>query len=224
MQNANESPSLSGRISEAVQKNRTPVFISLGVVVFLLLVIVASLSLMGTFRKKAISRADDFSRRYEELRFTINEESSAGKVEALLAELNAFAPKNSGYAGGRAWSVIAGIRADKKEWAEAEKAWLAAAKSAVKTWLAPVSYFNAAAAAEEQGKNAEAIEYYSQSVSSPVAFPAAARAQFSIGRLWEKLNDRDAALEAYRAVISGWPSDAVWSGLARSRIIVLEIR
>jgi tetratricopeptide (TPR) repeat protein len=219
----NERKDLSEGINEFARKHRKPIFISIGVIVLALIGIVASISLMDLFRKKAISAAEDFNRRYEELRFTISEESSAEKTDALLAELAPFAQKSSGYAGGRAWAIIAGIRADKKEWADAESAWLAAAKAASKTFLAPPAYFNAAAAAEEQGKTAEAIEYYTQSVSLPAAFPAAARAQFSIGRLRESLGEGDAALEAYREVITRWPYDAVWTSLAQSRIIALEL-
>jgi tetratricopeptide (TPR) repeat protein len=220
--NANETVSMSERINEAVQKNRKPIFISLGAAVLLLAGVIAALSLADVFRKKAISAAEDFNRRYEELRFTISEESSAARVEALLAELNAFAPKHSGYAGGRAWSIIAAVHADKKEWAESDAAFLAAARAAAKTYLAPAAYFNAAVAAEEQGKSAEAIEYYMRSVSYPGTFPGAARAQFSIGRLRESQNANADAIEAYRAVISGWPYDPVWTALAHSRIIALE--
>jgi len=55
-------------------------------------------------------------------------------------------------------------------------------------------------------------------------FPAAPRAQFSVGRLRESLNEDEKAIEAYRAVISSWPNDQVWTNLARSRIIALEIK
>ncbi|MDR1576377.1 MAG: tetratricopeptide repeat protein [Treponema sp.] len=219
----NEKLSLVGRINAFTQKNRKPIFISLGCIVALLVILVAVFSLSDLFRKKAISRAEEFNRRYEELRFSINEESSAENVKTLLAELSSFAGKSSGYAGGRAWSIIAAIYADKKEWAESEKAWTSAAKAAAKTYLAPAAYFNAGVAAEEQGKTGEAIALYTQSISDTRSvFPGAARAQFSIGRLQESLNDTAAAIAAYRAVISGWPADAVWTSLAHSRIIALE--
>jgi tetratricopeptide (TPR) repeat protein len=219
---AEEQLTVSERINEAVQKNRKPIALALGGLALLLIGVVAALSLADLFRKKAVSRADDFNRRYEELRSGISEESSADKVQALLDEAGAFAAKHSGYAGGRAWAVIAGIRAEQKKWPESETAWLNAAKAGAKTYLAPLAYFNAAVAAEEQGKYAEAIDAYTRSLSLPADFPAAPRAQFSVGRLREALDDRAAALEAYRAVVSGWPSDTVWTNLAHSRIIALE--
>jgi tetratricopeptide (TPR) repeat protein len=222
MTGVNEKVNVNDRINVFVQKNRKTIFVSLGAVVIVLAGIIAFLSISDALSKRAISAAEELNRRYEALRFNITEEASAIDVEALLNDLNDFARKNSGYAGGRAWSIIAGIHADKKEWAPAEEAWTSAAKAASKTYLGPVSYFNAAVAAEEQGKTPEAIDLYARSVALSIAFTAAPRAQFSIGRLKETQNEREAALEAYRAVISGWPTDTVWTNLAHSRIIALE--
>jgi len=59
-------------------------------------------------------------------------------------------------------------------------------------------------------------------------FSSAPRAQFSVGRLHETLNENEKAVEAYRAVISSWPydqiHDQIWTNLARSRIIALEAK
>ena len=148
------------------------------------------------------------------------------EVAAFMDELETFAKRHSGlaagYAGGRAWSILASIYGDRKDWEQAEAAWAAAAKTAKKTFLAPLALFNAGVAAEEQGKVAQAIEYYSASLSADADFPAAPRAQFAIGRLQESLGETGAAIEAYRAVISGWSYDKVWTNLAQSRIIALE--
>jgi tetratricopeptide (TPR) repeat protein len=222
MQNPNENLSLSEGINDFVQKNRKAIFVSLGVIVLMLAGFIAAVSLMDMLRQKAISAAEELSGRYESLRFTITEEASAADVEALLTDLEAFAKKHSGYAGGRAWALAAGIRSDKKEWEQAETAWASAAETAAKTYLGPAAWFNAGIAAEEQGKTAEALEYYAKSLSTAIAFPAAPRAQFSIGRLKEALQDNAAAIEAYRALITNWPYDTVWTNLAHSRIAALE--
>jgi cytochrome c-type biogenesis protein CcmH/NrfG len=222
MSNISEKISINDHINNFVQKNRKTFFIFFGAVFLVLAVFVAVISITGVIRNKAISRAEDFNRRYEVLRFNLNEPSKESEVKELLEDLTGFAEKNSGYAGGRAWFIIGAIHADKKEWREAENAYTGAAKAAAKTYLAPAAYFNAAAAAEEQGNTAGAVELYTQCISLSALFPAAARAQFSIGRLQETQNDRAAALEAYRGVISGWPSDTVWTNLAHSRILTLE--
>jgi len=155
---------------------------------------------------------------------SITEDYFSDDVKSFLEELTEFAQKNSGYAGGRAWLLIGGIHSAKKEWAEAETAYAEAAKTAAKTYLASLAWFNAAVAAEEQGKTPEAIGYYDNSLTTPVVFSAAPRAQFSVGRLYETLDEDEKAIEAYRSVISDWSYDQVWTNLARSRIIALETK
>jgi tetratricopeptide (TPR) repeat protein len=213
---------LGDGINEFIQRHRTPIFISGGAILLLLFASIVVLSVMDKVRAKAIGAVEDFSSRYETLLPSITEEYSAVDVEELLAEIETFARKNSGYAAGKAWSIIANIHGQKKNWPAAETAWAAAAKAANKTYLAPLAFFNAGAAAEEQGKTNEAIEYYTSSLASTADFPGASRTQFSIGRLQESLGDTEAAIAAYRAVISGWSYDQVWPNLARSRIIALE--
>jgi tetratricopeptide (TPR) repeat protein len=223
MQNPENKISISTAINDFIQKHRKPIFVTAGAVFLLLVAGIAGLSLMDLMRNNAITVVEDFNSRYESLRPFISEGNRAGDVERLLAEIETFARKNSGYAAGKAWSIIAAIQGEKKAWAQAEAAWAAAAKAAEKTYLCPIALFNAGAAAEEQGKTNEALEYYSGSLSTVVGFPAAARAQYAIGRLRESRNENTEAIEAYRAVISGWPYDRAWTSLAYSRIIAIEV-
>jgi tetratricopeptide (TPR) repeat protein len=222
MQNANEKTGVGDGINDFIQKYRKPIFISTGLALLALIAFIAALSFIGMLRGKAVSAAEDFNSRYEALQASITEASSEQDVGELLEELEAFAKKNSGYAGGKAWSIMGAVYSAKKDWARAETAWASAAKAAKKNYLVPLAWFNAGAAAEEQGKTEAAIEYYSNSLTLAADFPAAPRAQFALGRLHETLNQNDAAIEAYRAVISTWPYDMVWTSLAHSRIIALE--
>jgi len=231
---ATDDAGIGDGINEFIQKHRKPIFIAAVAALALLVVCIAVLSIMDMLRARSISAVEEFASRYEELRPFISEEDSADKAAQLLAELEVFAKKNSGnvisnalgrpsgYAGGKAWSIIGSIYSDKKDWAAAETAWVSAAQAGKKTYLSPLAFFNAGAAAEEQGKTAEAIGYYTKSLDSSADFPAAPRAQFAIGRLQETLHETAAALEAYRAIITDWPYDRVWTSLAHSRIIALE--
>jgi tetratricopeptide (TPR) repeat protein len=227
MQNENEKravgAAVSDGINEFIQKHRKPIFISAGTILLSLIAFIAAISIMDVLRERAISKVEGFSSRYETLLPSIAEESSAVDVEALLADLEAFARRNSGYAGGKAWSIIGSIYGEKKDWPAAEAAWVSAANAAKKTYLVPLAFFNAAAAAEEQGKTEDAIGYYSSCLAGEADFSGAPRAQFAIGRLRESQGDTGAAIEAYRAVISGWSYDNIWPSLARSRIIALEV-
>ncbi|MDR0456054.1 MAG: tetratricopeptide repeat protein [Treponema sp.] len=232
----NEKSAVGDGINEFIQKHRRPIFVSAAAALLLLVLCIAALSVMDILRARAISAVEEFGSRYEELRPSISEEYSANDVAELLAELEDFAKKNSGniigavmgssagYAGGKAWSIIGSIYSEQKNWASAEAAWASSAQAAKKTYLAPLAFFNAGAAAEEQGKTQEAIEYYTGSLASSADFPDAPRAQFAIGRLRESLHENAAAIEAYRAVISGWPYDRVWTSLAHNRIIALELQ
>jgi tetratricopeptide (TPR) repeat protein len=139
-----------------------------------------------------------------------------------LEELGGFAKKNSGLAAAKAYSLSATIYDSQKKWELAEKAWAGAAAAAKKSYLAPAALYNAAVAAEEQGNDESAIGYYKKALEFGNSFIGAARAQFSVGRLEESKNNRDAALEAYRNLVSKWPSDPIWANLAHSRIIKLS--
>jgi tetratricopeptide (TPR) repeat protein len=223
-QGADNDANAGEKINEFVQRNRKPIVITVASLLIILIAVIVALSLMDMFRNKAIAAVEELSDRYETMLPSITEDYFTEDVNSLLEELTDFAKKHSGYAGGRAWLIIGGIHSAKNEWDQAETAYASAAGKAVKTYLAPIAWFNAAAAAEEQGKTTEAIGYYNSSLTTPDVFYAAPRAQFSVGRLHETLNEDEKAIEAYRAVISGWPYDRVWTNLARSRIIALETK
>jgi len=209
-------------INEFVQRHRKPIFAGAGLIFLALIAFIVVLSVLNVVRAKAISAMEELGDRYETLLPSITEEYSELDVEELLADLESFARGKSGYAAAKAWSIAAEIHGQRKNWPAAEAAWALAAKTADKTYFAPIAFFNAGAAAEEQGKAEEAIGYYTASLADASEFSGASRAQFAIGRLQESLGNNEAAIEAYRAVISGWSYDQVWPSLAQSRIIALE--
>jgi tetratricopeptide (TPR) repeat protein len=165
------------------------------------------------------------SRRYVDIRPFIDQESASQNedLNRLLEDLALFGQRNSGYAAARSYAISAGIYEDQRDWAKAEEAWVNAARAGGKTYFAPVAYFNAAVAAEEQGNLDGAIDYYSKALEYENVFPTAPRAQFSIARLQETQGDRRGALLSYMALVSKWPRDQVWVNLAHSRIILLSM-
>lgn len=217
-----EKRSFNDALANFIQHNRRGLLISLIAAVVLVVGFIAGFSIRDGLRIKAIGAVEDFTRRYDILVMDINESAKAADVEALLDDVTAFGAKHGGYAGARAYSIAASIYAERKDWGEAEKAWQRSAKSAGNSYLAPVSLFNAAVAAEEQGKLTEAISFYTESAAHLSAFPGAARAQFAIGRLYEAQGDTQAALEAYRLIPEKWRNESTWINLAQDRIIVLS--
>lgn len=235
MQDNIKKESLQNKINDFFQRNRKGMLVIFCILIFLLAGGVTFTSLKEVSNKKNIGEVEELSRRYDALRYVILPDAdtaadnsakgfTASDVEKLLADLETFAKSKSGLAGGRAWFIKAQIHADKKEWSMAENAWRLSSKAAEKTYLGPISYFNAAIAAEEQGKTGDAIELFEKSIALPVEFLQAPRAQFSIGRLNETLGNKNAAIEAYRAVTIKWPNITTWVNLSRSRIIALEGR
>jgi tetratricopeptide (TPR) repeat protein len=224
MANYDEKPqviNINEGIADFIQKNRKKIVAGMVSAAALLAAFIGWISWRDFTQAKAISRVEDFAKRYEILRIDISDPAKAEDVQTLLDELNAFGEKTSAYAGARAYSVAAGIYFDKKEWAEAEKAWIKAARLAPKIYLAPAALYNAAVAAEEQGNIPQAIDLYTEILVYGEQFPAAVRAQYAIGRLREEQADIEAAIAAYRAVIEKWPAETVWGNLAHSRIIAI---
>jgi tetratricopeptide (TPR) repeat protein len=219
--------SFSEKLNEFLQRNRKGLLISLAAVIVVVIGFVAGFAIHGNLQEKNLSTVEDFNRRYEALRVYINSEneedaSKKEDVKVLQDDLAAFEAKASGFAAARAYALSAGIYGDQKNWAEAEKAWTSSAAAAAKTYFEPTALFNAGVAAEEQGNDDGAVELFNKALNYSGDFPAAPRAQFSIGRIEEDKGDRNAAIEAYRAIVSKWPGDEVWTNLAQSRIIVLQ--
>jgi hypothetical protein len=136
---ANDS-AIGDGINEFIQKHRRALAALASLILLVLIICVAALSVMDILRARAISAVEEFNRRYEEMRPSITEDYSANDAAQLITELEVFTKRNSGnvlgktagYARGKAWSIIASIHDDKKDWAAAEAAWASAAGAAKK--------------------------------------------------------------------------------------------
>jgi tetratricopeptide (TPR) repeat protein len=217
-----EKVNFSEIIIDGIQKNRK-ILITTGIVIIVLLIGFATgLSIRDSLVAGGISKIEAFNERYEALRFDLNDPSKEEEVNTLVGELSAYTPKAFGYSAVRAYMLTASIQADRKNWQEAKTAWAEAARKGGKSYLVPVSLFNAGVAAEEAGDIEEAITYYTKVLAFADSFPQPAKAQFSIGRLREEQQNKEAAIAAYRELIEKWPTETIWINLANSRIIALS--
>ncbi|MDR1836807.1 MAG: tetratricopeptide repeat protein [Treponema sp.] len=224
MQNKTENVKLAEKLTDFIQRNRKGIFIITGTIIFLFAGFVVYLSVSDYLNKKYIVAVEELSGRYDEIADKIGDDPFALDIEELISDSKNFAGNKRGLPAGKAWSIAANIYSQRKEWPQSEDAWQKAAAAGNKTYLGPIALFNAAAAAQEQGKYEQAIEYLEKCVGHKFEFPSAPRAQFSIGSLYERLDNYPAALEAYREVLIKWPDLPVWQQLARSRIAAIEIR
>lgn len=217
-----EKEGISDALADFLQRNRKTLIISAAAALIIVAGLIAALGVRNVLRTEAVKAVEALTERYEALRFNINDSSKAEDVGALLADLGVFAEKNSAYAGFRSYALIGSIHGDQKNWPEAEQAWLNAAKKGAKTYFVPVALYNAAIAAEESGNLEAAIGHLQEALVHKDDFPAAARAQFAIGRLEEARGRKEEAIEAYRQVIENWPNETDWTNLANSKILVLS--
>jgi len=225
MQTTNEKMNIGDKIADFVQQNRKGIFISFSLLVLAFIGLIAYFYISDSINKKAIAGFEDLNTRFMELGNDISEGLASDEVENLLSDLTEFTNKNkNGIAASMAWSLIGTIYIERKEWIFAQDAWLNSARTGDKTFMGPIALFQAAAINEEIGKIERAIELYTECVNHKFEFPAAARAQMSIGRLYEEIGDYDSAKEAFRAVMINWKDLPDWQNLARSRIIAIDSR
>jgi tetratricopeptide (TPR) repeat protein len=127
-------------------------------------------------------------------------------------------------AGQRAAGIKARVLEEKKDWAGAEKEWLASANSLPTSYFAPIALQRAAASAEERDAPEKAAEYYLRVVdkyaSKTVGIP---HAYFALGRLAEQAQDFAGAAVYYEKIVSVFPDDD-WTKLAKDRILSMKSR
>jgi tetratricopeptide (TPR) repeat protein len=215
-----EKLTISDTINNFVQKNRKAIIRCMIGISVLVIVLVAFFNIRNAVQSSVLTKLEELEHQYDTLRVDPLKESERA---TLLADVSAFAGKQSGYTAARAYHLAASLYADEKNWAEAQNAWVRASEKGSKTYLAPVALYNAAVAAEEQDDLAGAIDLYRKAIAYTNDFPGASRAQFAIGRIYEAQNDIESARNAYQELRAKWPTDSVWANLAQNRIIRMSL-
>ena len=214
--------SVGDKLTNFIQHNKRIFTFSIIAISACLVIFVASYIISTKLHEKSLVEIEKLYSDYSNLK---NDGlSSSGNEEVIKSQiqtLSEFGRKNSGYAGARAYAILGELHSERKEWPEAEDAWTHAADKAPKIYLAPVSLFNAALAAEEQGRNESALKLYDRVLNYESSFPGAPRACFSTGRIHEEMKNTDAALRAYQSVVEKWPSSP-WAKYSQSRIISIN--
>jgi len=220
----NDKKSLSQKISDFLRKYRVIAISVLGAIV----VAVVALALWTWIHGAAVKASTAKLEKVEgDIAALASEQDAAKKAEldksvaAGLDELIAKWPHL--FAGVRAHALKARRAADAKDWAVAEKEWLAAAQAGSRSYLAPIALEGAAVAAEERGAPDKAAEYYKRFVEKYPVAAGVAHAYFSLGRLAEDSKDYAAAIGHYEKVVSSFPDDD-WTKLSKDRILFLKSR
>ena len=210
------------RIALFIQRRRKPLVGFLILLGVFLAAAVGYFSIREALQKKAIVTLEELEQRLTALEDPADP-GKAAEAGALLEELEGLARSSFGYASARAYSLSAGIHAARGEWQKAEEAWTASAEKGADTYLAPLSLYNAAVAAEERGNLDGAIGYYQQSLAFQGDTPVVCRAWFNTARIYEAKKDFSAAEDAYRTLLEKAPAESAWAKLAQSRLIALDL-
>ncbi len=219
-----ENASFSQKISDFLRKYRTIVLAVLGAAVLAVIVVALWSAIHGAAVRNSTARLEKAQASIAALADEKDEAKKAELEKAAVADLDAIAAKWPRlFAGQRARLLKGRLAADKKDWALAEKEFIAVADAAGSSYLAPAALQEAAVAAEERGAPEKAVEYYKRFVDK---FPKAAgvpHAWFSLGRLAEDSKDYVAAMGHYEKVVAAFPDDD-WTKLAKDRILSLKSR
>jgi tetratricopeptide (TPR) repeat protein len=213
------------RFAEFLRKYRLAVLIVVGAGLLVVLGVGIGTAISSAALKASTARLEKLDADFQAY---MGEQDAAKKADlekGLLGSVDAVLKKGQrSFAGQKALSYRARIAESKKDWAPAEKDWLAIVAAAPDSYLAPVALQGAAVAAEEQGAADRAAEDYKKLIdkygSKAVGI---AHAHFALGRLAEQSKDYASAMVSYQKIVSTWP-DSDWTKLATDRIIFLKSR
>ena len=157
-----EKENIGDGINEFIQRNRKGIFVVLGIIVFSLIGAVVFFGIKDNFDKKAASELEKIIEKFDELILVFDDEERKDDIDSMLLEIESFSSKNKGFSGSKAWDLAGQIYSKRKDWANAQIAYTNAAKAGKRTSLGPISLFNAAVSAEEQGNLEQAIDLLQQ--------------------------------------------------------------
>jgi tetratricopeptide (TPR) repeat protein len=213
------------KFGEFLRKYRVPVLVVFGAGVLAVLAVAAGTAITDSALKASTARLEKLDADYQSYSSEQDTTKKAALEKALLPSIDAIVKKGPRlFAAQKALSYRAKIEEADKDWASAEKDWLAISAAAPDSYLAPIAIQGAAVAAEEQGASDRAAANYKKLIdtyaSKSIGIP---HAYFALGRIAEESKDYASALVSYQKIVSTWP-DSDWTKLATDRIIFIKSR
>jgi len=211
------------KFADFLRKYRLPLLIVFGVGLFAVVVVFAGTLIMESSLKASTTRLEKLDSDYQAYSGEQDATKKADLEKNILASADSIIKKGLRlFAGQKALSYRAKIEESKKDWASAEKDWLALIGAAPDSYLASIALQGAAVAAEEQGSADRAVTDYKKLIdkysTKSVGIP---HAHFALGRIAEEAKDYSSAMVSYQKIVSTWP-ESDWTKLATDRIIFLK--
>lgn len=220
MSDKTEKKSVSEKLNGFLEKNRVCLFAVLGVAVAAVIVYAVCVSVNAKSTEKALSAIDEITYVLTKDSDGI-EDSEAASRRATAKDAVAPYLSKGGVTGVRANMLAAEIAFQDKDYAAALDYWTAAGAKGKKAYTAPLAYYNVGVCNEQLGKLEDAAANYKKAADSD--FVLKSHALFSLGRVYEAMNDSAKAAEAYNTLISASPEDT-WAKLAKSRVMDMKLK
>lgn len=211
------------KFAEFLRKYRVPVLAVFGAAILAVLAIAVGTAIKDSAVKASTTRLEKLDADFAAYSGEQDATKKAALEKALIASIEETVKKGSRqYAGQKALAYKARIEETNKDWAAAEKDWLAIAAAAPDSYLAPVALQGAAVAAEELGAPDRATADYKKLIDKyGKASVGIAHAHFALGRIAEQAKDYASAMVSYQKIVSTWPASD-WTKLATDRIIFMK--
>ncbi len=209
--------------ADFLRKYRVPVLVVFAVAVLVVLGVLVGTMIHDSAVNASTTRLEKLDADFSAYSGEQDQAKKAELEKVLVASADDIIRRGARlFAAQKAIMYKARISESNKDWASAEKDWLAILAAAPDSYLAPVALQGAAVAAEEQGSADRAVADYKKLIDkygkASVGIP---HAYFALGRLAEQSKDNASALSSYQKIVSAWP-DSDWTKLATDRIIFLK--
>lgn len=214
-----EEQTASSKLSDFIGRNRKCFIAVLVVLVCFLIGLVVGVSVNNSNKLKGLQALDEISYEMTQKSSDIEEAEVATRLSTAFEKAEPYT-KKGGIVGARANMLCADITYLQDKFEDSANYWKAAAEKAKKSYIAPLSYFNAGACYEELGNLAEAEANYKIALDNK-DFVMRSHAMFSYGRVLEAQGKYADAVAAYKDLNSNFPDDS-WANLAKSRVIALQ--
>lgn len=207
------------KVTRFLGRNKVALTI-VGLVILLVLVgLLVFNALYSRNLEKAFDRIDKATTTYHTLVALDpeGEEYKTGK-KTLKEDLTSLA-KGKSYPSLKAQYLLATIAFEDKDYKSAEDGFMAIYTAKKDTYLAPLSLFNAAVAAEDGGNDDQALAYYSRVWDEyGTDAPEAPKALFNQARLQGKQGQKELAKATYQQLIDQFPTSE-YARLAQTAIL-----
>ena len=210
-------------VSNFLQRHRKPLLAILVAVIGIVVGLFLYLQYRGAQEERARVAAETVQELFEEFSAATDETDRQSLATEITAEVTRIASDYPRFAAAqRALFVRGSMNWELEQWEAASADFERAAERFPDSYLTPISLFNAAAAAEEDGQVDRARQLFTQLVDS-FDTPETPRALFALGRIAEQQGDTDGATDYYNRLVQNH-AGSTWTNLARTRIIALSVQ